>query len=252
MSIASRKSCTPIESSGPTWMTPALLIRTSMRRKRSTAWPTKEAACSGSLTSQVMARTPGSRTANSARARSNSAGSRAQIATRAPLRDSSRAITSPSPREPPVTRTTLPANENDGKARLSATKAPAAPAAQNQPRPIRIFRTSGRKVGIPPTPATRSPCLLARPPVDEFAGLLEPEGFDGIEPGGAERRIETRDDASQAGGEHGSEHHRRGKQRRPIALRGHPLRDSDPERKPDRAAHAGKHHRLGEELEGAG
>src|SRR2546426_4413309 len=67
------------------------------------------------------------------------------------------------------------------------------------------------------------------------AGLLEPEGFDRIEPGSPEGRIEARDDPREAGGEHGSEHHRRGEEGRPVALRGHPLPHPAPPREPRHA-----------------
>src|SRR3989475_11150518 len=81
------------------------------------------------------------------------------------------------------------------------------------------------------------------------AGLLEPWGFERIEPASTEGRIEARDDPREAGGEHGSEHHRRGEQGRPVAFRGHPLRHPDPQREPDHAAHAREQDGFGQELE---
>src|SRR6266481_4169080 len=79
--------------------------------------------------------------------------------------------------------------------------------------------------------------------------LLEPEGLDGIQPRGAQSGIEARDDARQAGRQHGAEHHRWREQRGPVALGGHPLGDADPQAEADHAAHGGEQHRLGEELE---
>src|SRR2546426_10155731 len=80
------------------------------------------------------------------------------------------------------------------------------------------------------------------------AGLLEPEGFDRIEPGSPEGRIEARDDPREAGGEHGSEHHRRGGQGRPVALRGPPLRHPHPPPAPPHPPPARRQDGLGQEL----
>src|SRR5436305_2505222 len=116
-------------SRGPTWITPALLIRTSRRPKRSAAAPIAQRTSSSFPTSQGRASTrwpPDA--ASSRRARSSSAGSRARMAIRAPSAASSRAISSPKPREPPVITATRSRSWMGGRRRSAlAVAARAAP-----------------------------------------------------------------------------------------------------------------------------
>ena len=84
---------------------PALLMRTSMRSKRSSTCPTNAATCSGSRMSQVAPRTRSAGTPSSAStffAASTLSSLRPQRATLAPSEAASRAAVRPMPLPPPV------------------------------------------------------------------------------------------------------------------------------------------------------
>ncbi len=103
--MESVKSSIVIESSGPTVIMPATLIKTSTPSTGLTTRSTSDSTCSRSRRSQGTAITPPPHCRSSSAATSRSDSSRAQIVNRAPWSTNCRAMTGPSPREPPVTMT---------------------------------------------------------------------------------------------------------------------------------------------------
>src|SRR5262249_1279992 len=102
-SNTARTSAPEASSTAPRSPRRALLTRTSMRPKRSTARAAAARACASSVTSSATTR---SDVASPARFRSTSLGLRAVATTASPRSNACRAISSPNPRDAPVTNHT--------------------------------------------------------------------------------------------------------------------------------------------------
>ena len=103
VSTASSKCSRVIASRGPTWMTPATVMRTSMGATVASTRCTRARTAASSVTSQTSAVTSTPRRRRSSAAARRASPSRAQISRRWPRRPSSRASSSPRPREAPAT-----------------------------------------------------------------------------------------------------------------------------------------------------
>ena len=122
------KSSSVMDSSGPTWMTPALLMSTSTRAEALVHPGHHRATTCTGRARRTPRRTRGAQPRQLRAGALQRAASRPQRATRAPLRANSRASTNPSPREPPVTSTTLPSRRKRCRSSRRAASSAAVPA----------------------------------------------------------------------------------------------------------------------------
>src|SRR5579872_1867247 len=116
-----RQRSSGISSNGAPQLTPALFTRMSTPPNAVAAAPTSRSASPGTVTSHACARTSMPAAASSADASSSHCVRRATITIRAPASPSPRAISSPSPRDPPVTIATRCCSENSSGTRAMSS-----------------------------------------------------------------------------------------------------------------------------------